>query len=537
MYVDLVLKYTYVSTHDVVVPQSSFSLSLSHILTSLSPSSLQSHLKTLKRDLTAHWIDRVLSQPVSASSQEEHKLSQFLLPPESLGDNARLTNLTVVLAFLSDHLFPLLPPDHSFVQSLAQSITSSILNNLLIPSLPTSFDHLPPFVDLVRRAVEFEDTWVVGRLGSSQTPVREWAAAVSAHYERGRRVAILNTAREVIILGDEEEPAFYAEVDVVVPRVGLGVGLGIANVVPVQDGFTPAEGNEERVRTEEGNKENGQENSEVDEDATGDGWGFDEDEDEDVEVKEDQEMEPDPADAWGWNDDEDDVPPPEEEDDDPWADAANKENADLNPPEPPVDSPNPKRPPKAKPSLASLTVPSSSTLLKEVSPTVPVPKERYLVSGHIRRVVGMVRDILEEGIEFVGCDLFESLSQLVDLSTATEQGQHLFQCAPSILDLYRAVYPVKHSVGEASNAMKFSNDCLFLSEEVGKIVAECKDRLVAPDQVKERLEECGKRLEILGSSWFGDTIVRICTLPMILLLTFILLKMFRTNRDWKWMRY
>ncbi len=44
----------------------------------------------------------------------------------------------------------------------------------------------------------------------------------------------------------------------------------------------------------------------------------------------------------------------------------------------------------------------------------------------------------------------------------------------------------------------FSNDCLYLSQELERIDA---------GAVKDRMQESQHRLEILGNSWLDDTIV------------------------------
>lgn len=160
----------------------------------------------------------------------------------------RLSNLSTVLEFLCNHLFPSLPPSHSsnFPQSLCRPITSSILANLLVPSLPSSFSSLPPFLDLLRKAVAFEEDYVVQALGNSPNdkPVKAWADGVGGHYERKRRVDILELVRSVIV-DRKDEGTFTIEVEV------LGHEDNAVNPVP------KAENNKD-----------------------GNAWGFDDSEDE-----------------------------------------------------------------------------------------------------------------------------------------------------------------------------------------------------------------------------------------------------------------
>ena len=53
-------------------------------------------------------------------------------------------------------------------------------------------------------------------------------------------------------------------------------------------------------------------------------------------------------------------------------------------------------------------------------------------------------------------------------------------------------------------AMKFSSDCLYASQELRRIVAGLSGPKAA---ARDKLEEAVERLMVLGESWFEDTVV------------------------------
>ncbi|KAJ7043699.1 hypothetical protein C8F04DRAFT_727558 [Mycena alexandri] len=283
----------------VTVRQSETTLSLSEILSSLSPASLATHLATLRRDIMTHYVDHLLTQPTTLTPSE-NGLTPFHAPPNDAALPDRLASVSAALHFLSAHLTSALPAtaQSPFARALCRPLTSSVLSNLLIPALPNAFAGLPGFIELAQRAVAFEEVVVVRLLGDDgERAIKAWVDGLGGHYERQRRVRILEEAR-VIVLAPEQGDGFRVEIEMVQEKV------------PVQ-----AEGEEENADNSWGFEEEGPVNGAADD---GDGWGFDEDE-----------AKPAPAavvpaiplveesvsaeDGWGFDDEEDEpVPEPQE---------------------------------------------------------------------------------------------------------------------------------------------------------------------------------------------------------------------------------
>lgn len=340
-------------------------LSLPSILSSLSQSALSNHLATIRRDITAHFIDHVLKQPTSileaSTGDVEHKLSLVPSPPNEEIRTKRLNSLATILTSLSTHFFSALPPSQrmAFTRSLCKPVTNSILNNLLITFLPSSFDQLPSFMELVKQAVHFEEQFIIGILGNDphDRPVKAWADGVSGHYERQRRSQILEASRAVIISPEDLTATFLAEVDILAYTNPTAVPVQVDN--RAQDEIKEdAWGFDNEATPESGGS------LEVEED----GWGFDDDVTPDPDPKPEQEPElqhvkpspspeiinaddePDPSEAWGWNDD--DAPPTEETAwDDPWADEPSTPSS-SSVPSSPINVRPPQGPPIASPKVA-----------------------------------------------------------------------------------------------------------------------------------------------------------------------------------------
>lgn len=545
----IVLHMSITVTSPIQVRQSDTLLSLSSILASQSTSSLSNHLTTLRRDLITHFVDHVLQQPCGISlhsSPTEQKLTLIPAPPNTERRSTRLENLSTVFDFLSSHVLPHLPISQSpqFPLSLCKPVTRSILDHLIIPSLPSSFGLLPSFLELLKHAVAFEDKFIVGLLQGDRhdRAIKTWSDGVCGHYERHRRVEILESARSMAIDPIDLTDTFQAEI-ALVPESPLPI-------VNQPDGDFEQDAwgfeDEESVGPEGTGASNDVEN----------GWGFDDDVEPDVEESANSELLPipdalpaetghmngdeesDPADAWGWNDEES-LPPEEEYVWDPWSDPP--ESSTLPDPPKPVSAP-----PKAatrlekqaakhkkplngnsftkSPPMPSSTlpppqhaVPPTSELQKSVKPPTPhvapkhqtpnhakppIPKETYIVSGRLKRLVRRVEDVINEGKQFAASSLF-STSQ-----GSSPPGTILFQSASSILELYQALYPVKFrkEVESPERSMRYSNDCFYLSEQIGKLEKEA----IGQPLLMERLNECSRHLKVISDSWFYDTINRHC---------------------------
>ncbi|KAF8159474.1 hypothetical protein B0H34DRAFT_654458 [Crassisporium funariophilum] len=553
----------------VQVRQSDTILEISSVFKSLSPASLSNHLGTLRRDLLIHFVDHVLKQPYSVSIEtsniNELKLALIPAPPNTEDLASRLDNLSEILDFLSIHLLSKLPHSDAvlFSRSLSKPITSSVLNNLLMPSLPSSFGLLPFFLALLKRAVAFEETHISKLLADDRNEglIKAWSNGVSGHYERRRRIEILELSRKEILEPEVHNDTFQA--------VSFGgPETSLPSVVPVQadeDFKDDAWGFDEPASAKP-----------VEEPA--DNWGFDDDMDvePDGEVEPEEEAEPqpepqpetptiekmtgatgeendDPTDAWGWNEKEDipvdDIPEEDNAWDDPWSDSG-ETNVQPEPPSPvrPTSVTSPKAatrleklasknkkhlngspiiedshpssppvnghsqhitisPPSPEPVLEreSKIVSKSGRLNAGKRPadvmTTVMPKEFYQVPKRAKRVIRMVETVIDESKLFYASNLFPASKE-----TSHAPGTILLQSASSILDLYRALYPVNCSkdLELPERGMLFANSCFYMTGAVQRI----EDTLYGESILKERLTECRRHLQILGDSWFHETTER-----------------------------
>ncbi|KAJ3826774.1 hypothetical protein F5880DRAFT_1542189 [Lentinula raphanica] len=565
----------------VQVRQSERTLSLAEILASSSPTSLDNHLNTLRRDITTHYINILLTQPMSVVEQD-FKITCFPTPPNEEVIESRIDNLSRTLQFLYTHLFIHLPEKKrtSFLQSLCKPVTSSLLNKLLISNLPSTFSRLPSFLELAKSAVAFEQECIIGLLGNdaSDCTIKTWVDGLAGHYERQRRVHILENARNSIIEIDDFSNSFQVEVEIV-------QAAPEPEVVPVQeevgedawgldegDSSTSAKVEDDRwgFDKDEVSAEENEDGWGFDEEAkTGDsetvddGWGFDDTAEESTgttvhDSSSEPKLEanghgpePEPDDAWGLDDE---VPADEASSadetnwDDPWGEStsappsasvslssvksppkvatrleklANRGkkgingNSPMNSPSIPMPStPNVPSSPaipstssktKGSPSPSSLPHASNATKVPDKRPpdlSFSPPKELYLVSSRMKDIVALVRETLKEGHDFCGSRLLSAPE------SSSPSGTILFQTAASILDLYRALYPVVFSgiLRSIEGPVRFSNNCLYLSTQVEAIGKELHGSNTQTQSVKGRLDECGQAFKLLSESWYGDAI-------------------------------
>lgn len=506
--VGLVVNEQYISVRpSVLVSDSATPLPLSSVLSSLSPSALTARLASLRRDLTSYYVDRVLRSSTSVTTTTEddssdfivHKI-QYLTSNDSITRDISLNTLSHVLDFLDEKVFPHLPSPQkeSFPRTLAKPVTSSVMTNLLIPSLPSTLEGLPAFLQLTRKAVDFESKYVVGLLGSDSMDreIKTWADNLCAHYERARRVHILGATRNVILeraarTGD----TFVAEIHVS-PEGVPPIQTTVAN----QQSVVECSPSSEDAWNLDDNQSFGMSHSgsAVDEQS----WGFDDAIEQPErtgvasESKPEVKADPDPGDAWGWNDDEPLEEPMGEEtgtnsshdglwDDDPWG-----------------DNESPTRPP-AVPAvvdvLQSHRVAGGSTngSSKASRGLSHGRKERYLVSTLTTEIMRTVENCLEEGKALATSRIFPQLSAL-------SPGNLIMHSTSLVLELYCGLYPVVATsrLSDAALHMQFSNDCYYLSEELDRVLLKAE----APSDVQRKLQEGRAELIVLADSWFYDAI-------------------------------
>ncbi|KAG2042649.1 hypothetical protein BDR03DRAFT_569603 [Suillus americanus] len=484
----------------VLVPRSLKPLPLSSVLSSISSASLASHLSTLRRDIIMHYIECSFDQPTSltVSTMKDksgalmHVLSRFPSSPNITDTGSPLTNVSTALDFLHKQLFPALPSTHkhSFPRSLSKPISTAILARLLIPGLPSQLEALPAFLQIANKAVDLENKYIVGMLdASSESEIKAWVNNVCTHYERQRRSHILDYARKLIIQSiSSSEATFHAQ-------------LPLSQETFDKAGLAPADEGDAWGLDDDGQSFNtGSSRSAPEEENV---WGFDDDLEEE---KETQQAEPaevveeDPGDAWGWNDEE---PAPEElvqaEDswDDPWGEEPALSEVTPAVRTVPVSSQRPSA--NSAPTTQRISRPMDRT--SHHHPKSGPITEPYLVSTLAKSIIRTVEDALHEGQGLSSSGIFPTPS-----TPKTTPGILVMQSGALVLDLYRAVYPIVAAARlvRPGDVMKFSNNCCWLAEEVGRLVTHERGVLV----VKDKLEECKSVLQVLADSWYQDGIDR-----------------------------
>lgn len=517
---------------------------LSALLASMSPAALSMHLSTLRRDIMTHCIDYVLKQPVQIyqahpsdlTGTSAHTLSLQRAPPGTEDLVLRLSHLTAVITFLNAHLFPHLPPPErkSFPLSLCTHIRTSLLNHLLLPNLPSSLSKLPDFLRIANRAVEIEDTIVVKMLGDNgvDRSIQSWVDGVGLHYERKRRADILDRARVIVVSSHDDSNAFRVEMPLVIEEekpipVQVDEKPVTNGGTHAQEGSVPPEGD-----TAWGFEDETQNQSEQ---YSADGWSFDDD----IEPEPEPEVQPEPRpepeltkvaeppqeieeqedDPWAL----DDAAPPEPEDESPWDDAWDEKPA-VPDPVPPSPAPKPAKglekklggksvpnspafPPPHSPAVSSPPQPpppavASQRPIPALAPLRPVQvTETYLVSGRTKELLQLVEDVLREGAELVSSGILGG-----------SPGNVIIQAAPMALELFRALVPVTNAAllkQSPKEAMRFSNDCLYVENELRRILAGLSEPKAGTG---DKLEDGLERLRVLADSWFEDAIVRVLML-------------------------
>jgi len=632
----------------------------------LSPTSLSEHLTILRRDITTHFIEFVLTQPLSTTQAQttdalsasiEHRLELFPAPPNSATLTSRLDNLSGILEFLNTYLFVAIPSSQraGFLKSFSKPLTSGILNHLLISALPTSLSGLPKYLELLERAVKFESEDITRILfgpksGAStsgeispENEIKSWAEGIVSHYQRKRKVDILDQARRMFTdISPDWHETFQVE-------------WTIASVAPVPSAngsalpeLDPSSSTADNFPTLAANGSNRVDKEAEIEQVDDEGWGFDDVDDgaNEADAPPDDEAKEPPRvnasssftvpdaytagevddDAWGWNNEEDPEPTPVPRPeafseskangnveggaggDDPlwdaWDDAppspltkkapkpatklekfSSKGKQGAKPPkiitQPPESNPIPifantstLLDPKYVPAPASSTPPPSSWSSSSSTPSqqflsIPptpasiaaqekVPKEFYSVSSGMQDILELVESIILESSEFSRSTLLAAYLTAPNSASSTPggaPGSVIMNTVPSILDLFRALYPItlhleleggggsqkgagKGTLSESSakKAIQFSNDCLYLEERIRELLPALSSRsskastTVPPDVwtidggLRGKVEDAGKRVKVYGESWFAKIIVRY----LFLLLQFISFSNFMT---------
>lgn len=643
-----------------LVHKSSKMVSLHGIISSLSPTSLSERLAVLRRDIIAHFIEFALTQPLSitrsgntgpSSASIEHRLELFPAPPNLATLVSRLDNLSEILEFLNIHLFGAIPPSQrvTFLKSFSKPLTSGILNHLLIPSIPTSLSGLPKYLELLERAVKFESDDLTRVLfgptfgvstGTEIRPeneIKNWARGIISHYQKKRRVDILDQARRMFVdISSDWHETF--QVEWTLSSVGPALSAN-GSTLPESVATSRPPSAADRPPTPGTNGTNGVDRDVEIQQVDNEGWGFDEagdGADEEI-TSPDQEARGSPAgsslsslkdpdahsadevdDAWGWNDEEDPEPTPvdalnEREEngggntehgangDDPLWDAwddppsspttkkvlpkpakklekfSSKSKQGAEPPK--IVTQPPERQPIPVPSNApthansnhlpgpaslssswSSSSSSTSQQFQSIPPTPAsttaqnkAPKEFYSVSSGMQDIAELVESVIFESSEFSRSNLLATYLPALNPGTSASltsggaPGSVILNTVPSILDLFRAIYPLRfHSELESGNrswkgagksastegimrkAIQFSNDCLYLEERIREYLpapprtssAALPPNVWANDGgLRAQAEDAAKRVGVYGESWFVRAIVSLLSILVYLSLS------------------
>jgi centromere/kinetochore protein ZW10 len=525
------------------VRDSDTELDLASIFSSCSTTTLSEHLTVLRRDIDAYYIRHLLSQPASlthsfaqdASGVSSQKLSLLSLSSASEDLSKRLENLMSLLDFLDTYLFATLPSPHAinFKKTLCKPVTYALLQHFLMSLLPSSLSAMSLYLRLVKQAETLEEKYVVGMLGQDprNREVKTWTDSISSHYERNRRVHILEGARQTILRGDGRAQ-IRVEVDLpnATPPPTQGSGSGSEGAWDVSDDAWGLEGEETDDTDILGS-------ATEEEDV----WGFDdtpaEQDPAESEVppgpphRKDTITEPEsipPADdsAWGWDDNDDN---PDETvsplasssgnsadlDDDPWGESPKSSPerrplASTHKPASRLEKLANKAKAKATSpqSMGTVTQHSLPTLAESNKPAVigeatlkgkmPLKSghrvETFTISKRTQELADVVDAILREGEEFASTKLFGSNG-----SATQPRGSVILQTGPTVFDLFRALYTAKFD--QQPSVMVFANDCVYASGRVLRAAEQC------PNSAKGGLLEAANTLNSLGRRWFERSVV------------------------------
>ncbi|KAF8498627.1 hypothetical protein F5888DRAFT_1690555 [Russula emetica] len=545
----------------VQVRQSTTVLNLSSILSSISETSLSNHLAMLRRDINAYYIDHLLKNPTSldhSSSKDSSGISWqtlSLLPSPSTAEDLslRLKNVAAVLDFLDGHLFAALPPSHvaSFKKTLCKPITAALLQQFLVSHLPSSLVALPSYLHLVRQARELEEKYIVSMLGQDlrDREIETWADAVSSHYERKRRAQILEDARQMILRQDGS-----LQIRIEVDSLNLPPTPLPGSVPATQSSGSGSEGAQDVSDDAWGleGEESGDTDDIVSATEEEDAWGFDDAPTEPQLATPEVPPEPIPPrdtltksgpttddSAWGWDDEGEESNPPAntsprasssengaEWDDDPWGESSDPSP----PPSAPAPAPKPasrleklaskakakaspqhspptirgsptdvtRQPPPATAGRNELVGTNNATLpSKKKPPRSVVQPETYAVSGRAQQLADTVDGILREGEEFASTTIFDSKASTTQQQT---RGSVILQTAPAVLDLFRALYPVRFGQPAEPKCIVFANDCIYARGRAFSAAQQCAVG------TKDRLVETADSLEAIGKRWYEQSI-------------------------------
>ena len=303
------------------------------------------------------------------------------------------------MEFLNEHLFGSLPSQYysQIVGTLIPQLQSSLLEHLK-RAIPSHVTGLPQYISVVERAIAFEATIVQANASPAGSiplgrPINDWAAKLSNHYEKKRRLLILQDVRN-ILCGENhigglrvEKPSKVAKTLEIDDQPDAGVNMP-APLAPADRAATSS-------AAESVDKE--------------DGWGFDDfGGEEETEVKESivnssfaeatTAEEPDPWDDDPWDDPLDNEPTVAKSAKGLEKFSSKSKGSSLDSFPPKNGSMNGSGPQSSLPStLPSLIVPSHVAMSRPHDLSASKNKETFLVSECAQAVVKTLRAVVQEG--------------------------------------------------------------------------------------------------------------------------------------------
>jgi centromere/kinetochore protein ZW10 len=331
---------------------------------------LSTNLVSLRKDILAHFLDPLILECVSASVESP---STLVLTP--VQPHQPLPSIRTLFHFICTQLLPHLPTAHqaSFASSFYVPLTTSLTIHLLTPAIPNSVSRLPVFLTLIKDVVQLEsEVSEMGFIAGKERRLFEWSQGARGHYERKRRVDLIEKARFLVLQPSRGSVKIEVEVET--------QGTGVVDLTE-----------EKTVDVKVQEKPKPEPELEVEGGTTA--WDFDEDDEKNAETKAEQNGDGD-DDGWGFEEEGGmDTEPTSSTDvdvDDPWSQDWVDPN-EVKPPSPP--------PPKQL---------VASAAAQKGQPSAPIQKkprsmrkESYLVSQVATALASIAEDVLYEGSELL----------------------------------------------------------------------------------------------------------------------------------------
>ncbi|RXK40688.1 hypothetical protein M231_01939 [Tremella mesenterica] len=210
---------------------------LGDINTFLRPLLLRLQKDVISPLLEAHPQHRVEYSKTDKISILRVEVSETTRTPATI-----LSDISTILNLVTDHILPSsldLPQRETFLSELHSFTFAQILNQLLLPNMPSDISSIPPWLDTIREAVDFEQSISVS---STNLVIRHFIDSEAGHaWAIQKRRSIEEETRHLILSGwggwegkeVEREREITVMVEVEVEDIGDGPSLESTNGLPV----------------------------------------------------------------------------------------------------------------------------------------------------------------------------------------------------------------------------------------------------------------------------------------------------------------